>query len=316
MTAINTGAMSVEQLDKLVKGRAKQNARIIDTNLNKNPTGLLAAFPVDSLDSQMIEFWTTAGNPGQINQSLDGVPDATRWKYVRSYKDLTNSWDKMAYKILDSAQTSMAVNRLANDGRRMVQNYFEAARVYKLLTELKAKRTNTHAASSYWGSGGTGSAETDISKAITSIVSTTGITLGSYNIGVAYPSEVLDEFQQLDLINQVVQRLSDYLKTAWNVKLYPITPFKDADGNSYIDVKYQTSSDVLGTSALVFLEGEQTMRGGNYGPSDVVLNETERELGVGYTTLMKQCVEYLVVPDNGTANSTSKNIYEITGVTS
>lgn len=317
--ATNTGALTEGQLDKLVKGRAKQNARVIDTNLNVAPRGLLAAFPVDRLDSQMIEFWTRAGNPGQINQALDGVPDITQHKYKRSYKDLTLAWDKDSYMIYDSAQTAVAVNRLANDGRRDVETFMENARVFKLLTELKAKEAtgNSHGASDVWGASGTGDAEADIAKAITKIVSTTGIDIeaGGWTFGVAYPSEVLDEFNQLDLINQVTQRLSDYLKAAWKIKLYPITPVMDADGNTYIDVKEQTSSDVLGTSALVFAEGEYTMRGGYYNPTDIMTNETKRDFGVGYQSVFKQCVGYLAVPMDGSANGKSKLIYEITGVT-
>lgn len=317
--ATNTGALTSGVLDKLVKGRAKQNARVIDTNLNKAPMGLLRAFPVDSLSSQLLEFWTVKGNPGQINQALDGMPDLSKHKYVRSYKDLTNAWDKQAYKIMDSAQTAMAVNRLANDGRKFIQDYFTNARVWKLLTELKAKEAtgNTHGASDVWGASGTGDAEADIAKAITKIVSTTGIDIetGGYTFGVVYPSEVLDEFNQLDLINQVTQRLSDYLKAAWKINLYPITPPTDADGKAYIDVKFQTSSDILLTSALVFVEGQQTMIGGNYAPSDIMLNETERQLAEGWTTVMKQCVDYLCVPTDGTANGKTSFVYEITAVT-
>lgn len=316
----NTGALTSEVLDKLVKGRAKQNARVIDTNINKAPTGILKAFPVDSLGSQLLEFWTVKGNPGQINQALDGMPDLTKHKYVRSYKDLTNSWDKQAYKIMDSAQTAMAVNRLANDGRKFIQNYFENARVWKILTELKAKEAtgNTHAASSYWGASGTGDAEADVAKGIAKIVSTTGMDIetGGYQFGLAYPSEVLDEFHQLDLINQVTQQLGVYLKQAWKLNLYAVTPPTDADGKAYIDVKFQTDSDVLGTSAILFVEGQDTLIGGNYSPSDIMLNETERQLAEGWTTVMKQCVDYLAVPTDGTSNGKSALIYEITGVTS
>ena len=322
----NTGALTVEQLGKLVKGRAKQAARVIDTNLNVAPAGLLAAFPVDRLDSQMIEMHTVQGNPGQLNQALDGMPDMTRHKYVRSYKDMTNSWDKQAYKIMDSAMTAAAVNRLADDGTRFIQNYFAACRVYKLLTELVAKShaSNTHAAgtagggsASYWGAAGTADAEEDIAAAVTGIVSRTGAAVegGQYSIGVAYPSKVLDEFMQLDLINQVTQRLKDYLKAAWNVNLYPITPYKDADGVEIIDVKTKIDSDALTTSAVVFFEGSQTMIGGEYRPSDIMLNETQREIGNGWTTVMKQCCEYLAVPTTGISNGTSALVYKITGVT-
>ena len=120
---------------------------------------------------------------------------------------------------------------------------------------------------------------------------------------------------QLDLINQVTQRLKDYLKAAWNVNLYPITPYKDADGVEIIDVKTKIDSDALTTSAVVFFEGSQTMIGGEYRPSDIMLNETQREIGNGWTTVMKQCCEYLAVPTTGISNGTSALVYKITGVT-
>ncbi|MFA7212166.1 MAG: hypothetical protein WC110_12045, partial [Bacteroidales bacterium] len=285
--------MDVEALGKYVKGFARTTARVFNTNLNKQPMGLLAAFPVDNLSSQKIEHFGQTWAPGMIDQPLDGAGDTSKWKMIYSSKDLTNSWDKQSFKILDSAATAQAANRMSVDGARMVQDYLVACRVYKLIRELKAKRAdaNTHAAgvigggaASVWGSAGAGNAEKDIAAAITKIVSTTGLDLesGQYEFGLLYPSSVLDEFAALNLINLVVTRLKDYLKTAWNITPYPYTPYTDGNGNEYIDVNGVTASDVLGTSALVFVKGEQTMIGGNYGPSDILLNETNREHAVGY----------------------------------
>jgi hypothetical protein len=325
--AFDTGAMDVEALGKYVKGFAKTTARVFNTNLNKQPMGLLAAFPVDNLSSQKIEHFGQTWAPGMIDQPLDGAGDTSKWKMIYSSKDLTNSWDKQSFKILDSAATAQAANRMSVDGARMVQDYLVACRVYKLIRELKAKRAdaNTHAAgtigegaASVWGSAGAGNAEKDIAAAITKIVSTTGLDLesGQYEFGLLYPSSVLDEFAALNLINLVVTRLKDYLKTAWNITPYPYTPYTDGNGNEYIDVNGVTASDVLGTSALVFVKGEQTMIGGNYGPSDILLNETNREHAVGYISTFKQCTEYLAVPMDATSNGKSKLIYEITGVSS
>jgi hypothetical protein len=246
---------------------------------------------------------------------------------IYSSKDLTNSWDKESFKVLDSATTAQATNRMATDGARMVQDYLIQARAYKLIRELKAKRAtaNTHAAgtvaggsASVWGSAGAGNAEKDIAAAITKIVSTTGLDLesGQYEFGLLYPSKVLDEFAALNLINLVVTRLKDYLKTAWNITPYPFTPYADGDGNAYIDVDGKVASDILGTSALVFVKGENTMIGGNYGPSDILLNETTREHAVGFISTFKQCVEYLAVPQDGVSNGKTKLCYEITGVSS
>lgn len=323
--AFDTGAMDVEALGKYVKGFAKTTARVFNTNLNKQPRGLLAAFPVDNLSSQKIEHFGQTWAPGMIDQPLDGAGDTSKWKMIYSSKDLTNSWDKQSFKILDSAATAQAANRMSVDGARMVQDYLVACRVYKLIRELKAKAAdaNTHAAgtigggaASVWGSAGAGNAEKDIAAAITKIVSTTGLDLesGQYEFGLLYPSSVLDEFAALNLINLVVTRLKDYLKTAWNITPYPFTPYTDGNGKEYIDVNGVTASDVLGTSALVFVKGEQTMIGGNYGPSDIMLNETSREHATGYVSTFKQCTDYLCVPQDGVSNGKSKLIYEITGV--
>ena len=322
----NTGAIGVEDLGKYVKGFAKRTARVFNTNLNAAPMGLLAAFPVDQLDSQKLEHFGQTWAPGMIDQPLDGAGDTSKWKMLYSSKDMTNSWDKESFKVLDSAATSSAANRMATDGAKMVQDYLVAARAFKLIRELKSKRAtlNTHVAgvvgggaASVWGSAGAGNAEKDIAAAITKIASTTGLDLesGQYEFGLLYPSKVLDEFAALNLINLVVTRLKDYLKTAWNITPYPFTPYADGAGSQYIDVNGQTSSDILGTSALVFVKGEQTMIGGNYGPKDILLNETTREHATGFISTFKQNVEYLAVPMDGSSNGKTKMCYEITAVT-
>lgn len=328
VTAPKSGPMTKEQLGKFVKGFAQRGAQVIETNMYQQPTGLIGAFPVDNaLPSETLELWTKTWAGGEMDQPLDGAPDSSNWKYIRSYKDLTKSYDKQGFFIFDSAATAAAANRLGADGLRDVQNYFMATRCYKLLRELKAKEVtaNTHAAgtagggsTSVWGSAGTGDAEADIAKAIVKIVSTTGIDLenGGYQFGCAYPSEVLDEFKQLDLINQVTQQLGVYLKNAWKINLYPITPWADGEGNNYISNRPVVSSDILGTSAIVFVEGPQTMRGGSYTASDLITNETERVHATGYRTTMKQNIDYLAVPQDGSSNGKSKMIYEITSVTS
>lgn len=318
------GPMTTEQLGDFTKRFTNRAVKVIDTMFYKQPTGLLAAFPVDSaLPSQTLEFQTKTWGGGELDQPLDGGPEFARWKYIRSYKDMTNSWDKMGFEIFDSAATAQAANRLAADGLRDTTNYLTACRVYKMLRELKAGNisANTHAAgtagggsASYWGAAGTADAEEDISKAITTMVAASGIDVEATTFGVAYPSKVLDEFMQLDLINQVVQRLSDYLKAAWRVNLYAVTPWKDGEGNAFISNRPVTSSDALGTSALVFVEGGNTMVGGEYRPGDIMLSETTRIPFTGYASVIKQNVEYLVVPTDGSANGDSALIYEITGV--
>jgi hypothetical protein len=153
-------------------------------------------------------------------------------------------------------------------------------------------------------------------KAIVGMVKTTGIDPSTVRFGLAYPSSVMDELVSLNLINMVVQQLAAYMKAAWNLDPFPITPFMDDAGNQYIDINGKTSSDVLGTSALVFVEGDATIRVGEYRPTDILLNETTRVEGTSWKNLFKQCVGALAVPMDGVENGRNKFCYEITGVSS
>jgi hypothetical protein len=314
-----TGAITVEALGKLTKRWAGKGAIVLDDKLNKAPEGFLGAFPVDTgLESQYFEIWNQKGNPGTINGVLDGPGKTTAHKYVRSYKDMHNAWDKYDYEILDSAVTEVAANRLAKDGTQHGLNYFRQTRVWKILTELKAKRAtaNYHAAlKGVWGVSGQGAGQADIVKAIMGIVSTTGIDPNSVEFGVAYPSKVMDEFASLNLINMVVQRLDQYMKAAWKLDPFAITPYQNDAGESVIDIDGETSSNVLGTSALVFVKGQDTLRVGEYRPSDIMLNETTRIEGTSWKNLFKQCVVALAPSMDGTENGKNKYIYEVTGVT-
>ncbi len=314
-----TGAITPEALGRLTKRWAGKSAKVLDDKLNQAPEGFLSCFPVDAnLESQYFETWKPKGNPGTMNGVLDGPGVTTDHKYARSYKDMHNAWDKYAYEILDSAATEVAVNRLGKDGTQFCLNYFRQTRAWKIITEMKAKRAtaNTHAAvKGVWGVTGQGAGQADIVKAILGIVKTTGLDPNSVEFGIAYPSKVMDEFVSLNLINMVVQRLDTYMKAAWKLDHYPITPFQDDEGSEVIDILAKTSSDALGTSAIVFVKGDSTIQVGEYRPTDILLNETTRKEGFAWRNLFKQCVGALAVSMDGTENGKNKLIYEITGVT-
>lgn len=314
-----TGSLTLDQLGRLTKRWAGQGAVVINDRLNVAPEGFLSAFPTNMVDSQYAELWSFKGNPGSINTVLDGPGDTSNWKYVRAYKDMHNSWDKKAYDILDSVQTDIAANRLATDGTQQVLNYFRQTRVHKLLTEMKAKRYSaathsTAATGGVWGIAGQGRGQQDIVQAITYIVSKTGVDPSTVEFAVAYPSKVMDEFQSLNLINMVVQQLESYMNKAWNLTAYPITPFIDDAGNEYIDLD-GTSSNVLSTSALVFVKGDNTVRMFEYRPTDIMLQETARIPGTSWQNIFKQCTSALAVPHDGSENGKNKFVYEITNVT-
>ena len=315
-----TGSLTYDQLGRLTKRYAGAGAVVINDRLNIAPEGFLSAFPMQPfLDSQWAELFSFKGNPGKIDQVLDGPGDTSNWKYIRAYKDMHNSWDKKTYDILDSVQTDVAANRLAMDGTQQVLNYFRQTRVHKIIREMAAKyySANTHSTSAtggVWGVAGQGRGEADVVKAIMGIVKISGIDPAVNEFGLVYPSKVMDELGALKLINMVVTKLSDYLQAAWKITPYPITPFVDDAGNTYIDLD-TTSSDILTTSAYVFVKGDNTMRQYEYRPTDIMLNETARIPGTSWMNIFKQCYEALAVPHDGSENGRNKLIYKITNVT-
>lgn len=319
-----TGSLTVDQIGTLTKRYAGAGATVITDVFNAPSEGILSAFPMEpKLDYQRAELWTFKGNAGQINQVVDGPGDTSNWKYVRAYRDMYTSWDKKSYDILDSVQTEIAANRLAQDGTQQVLNFFRTARVYKIINEManKTYASNTHSTTTtggVWGVEGQSRGEADIVKAIKGIVKVTGIDMSSGSapeFGLIYPSSVMDELGALKLINMVVTKLSDYLSAAWKITPYPFTPFMDDAGNQYIDVKDQTSSDILGTSAYVFVKGNNTIRQFEYRPGDIMTTETARIPGTSWLNIFKQCYTALAVPHDGTENGTNKLLYKITNVT-
>ena len=96
------------------------------------------------------------------------------------------------------------------------------------------------------------------------------------------------------------------------MNFYPYTPYMNAAGSQYIDVKDDTSSDALGTSALLFVEGPLTMKCGNY--STTVMNETSRIHDVGYKTTLRHSFGCLAVPLYDNSTYTTPLIHEITAV--
>jgi len=305
---VTSGYMNPDMLGQYIKGWAKRSMELINTDA-QNYDLLGKAFPLKPVDTEKIEFFVTHGVPGRIDVDLDTAVDASRWSITRVSKDL--KWDKFDYLITDAAKTRAAIDTLAMDGTRMALNYFGAVRTFRAVTELVAKAGLSDSVTAQWNSSGA-DVEGDIVKAIEGIVSSTGIDPSNHSFGVLYPSSRMRGIDQLDLINNVQQSLKEYLMKIWKINFYAFTPYKDADGNAYIDIHNKTSSDALGTNAIVFVEGDNTMRGAIYQPTDIPLTETTRIHDVGWRTTLRQCVGYLVVPKYHATNSA--NIFKITGV--
>lgn len=315
MAEVNVGTMSVKQLGKYIQGWGTAGAQVIDVNMQAGNM-LENAFPAEMCEIERLEFFVTHGNPGRMGVALSGAVDSTNWTYDQKTKDL--DWDKFQYMVSDDAKTRIKIDRIAADGNAAALRYFGAVRLYEIITALKAGNNSncTSAADAYWNAAA-GNAEKDIMAAVEGIVQYSGIDLARATFGVLYPSKVMRGLKELDLIHNQTQRLEKYLKEMFagesgGINFYPFTPFKDADGNSYIDVKNQTSSDALSTSALVFVEGPNTLRAGKYVGKGIPMSETTRRHDEGWITTLRHCYGCKVVPMYHA--STSPLIYEITSV--
>lgn len=303
------GAMTTEQLGKYIKGWAKKSLEVINLDMQVE-SPLDKAFPASSVEIPRLEFFTTHGVPGQMDVALETPPVTSNWRYERITKDM--KIQKFSYKILDSARAAIAVDTMAADGTAMALKYFGAVHTYKIVSELVAKYQNYGAAGAYWNSS-TQNAEGNIMTAIEKIMYTTGTNPENTTYGVVFPSKVMSGINQLDLIHNVQQNLKDYLKDSWNINWYPYTPYKDADGNDYIDIEKKTSSDALLTNAIVFVEGSNTIKAATYNPPpSVPMSETTRLHDEGWITTLRHSYECVAVPK--WHSTSTPNIYKITGV--
>lgn len=312
MVANNMGAMTPNEVGLFLKGYFLRSKEMIPLGIQK--AGMLgAAFPTQALATQRLEFWTTQGNPGRMEVALDAPVEDTQYKINHYTKDLM--WDKYAFMVTDAATDAIMVDDITTTQIGHAMNFFAQLEDYRKIVELKAKNDSncTAAAAAHWHAANA-DMEGDIIAGIETIVKYTGINPSTVQFGLVYPSDCLRGTEQLDLIHNVQQTLKSYLKSIFPINFYPYTAFMDADGNKYIDVKEQTSSDALTTSALLFVEGRDTMRCGRYTPSSIPTTETTRIHDVGYKTTLRNSFGCLAVPRYNA--STTPLIYEVTGVTS
>lgn len=314
MVTQGMGSMTPGQLGTYLKGYFNRTQQITDLNIQK--TGILTGvFPVRPLSIPVLEVRYRQGVPGRMNVALDAPVEDSSWTYRSAEKNLT--WDKFSFSVTDAATDMIQVNNMAADGVRDASTYFANIRDYKMITELKAKNNtnNTHSASAVW-SDAAADVEGDIVQAIEGIVQRTGVSPASVKFGVLYQSKVLRGIEQLSLIHNVQMSLKDYMTKTFGINFYPYTPYMDPDANKYMDIKEKTSSDALGTSALVFVEGPMTMDCGQYTPQGIPMFETTRIHDVGYKTTMRHSFGCMAVPRYDDSAYTTPLIYEITNASS
>jgi len=310
------GSMNIGNLGTYLKGYFNRSMEVFDMGVQQ--AGFLGGvFPVRNLEIPKIELRWQAGVAGRMNVALDAPVEDSRWEMKETSKELT--WDKFSFSITDSATDAIAVNNMAATGMRNAAKYFAALRDYRIITELKAKHNSncTAAADAYW-TADTAQVESDIVTAIQTMVDYSGgLNPETARFGVIYPAKAMMGLDSLGLIGNVQMTVKEYLKKTWNMNFYPYSPWKTGTGgDEYIDVKNDTSSDALGTSALVFVEGEDTLVCGQYRGSGIKLVETTRIHDVGYKTTLRNSFGCLAKPLYDDTTFTTPLIYEISNVTS
>lgn len=314
MVTYGQGSMTPGQLGTYLKGYFQRTQQITDLSIQK--AGILTGvFPTQNLSIPKLEVRYTQGVPGRMNVALDAPVEDSRWTYRYKDKDLT--YDKFSFAVTDAATDMVQVDNMAADGVRSGNTFFANVRDFRMITELKAKNNSscTHGAAAVW-SDAAADVEGDIVRGLEGIVQRSGVNPATTQFGLLYQSKVMRGIDQLALIKNVQQTLKSYLGSVFNLSFYPYTPYMDPDGNKYLDVKELTDSDALGTSALLFVEGPQTMMCGQYAPKGVPMFETTRVHDVGYKTTLRHSFGCLAVPRYDDTTYTTPLVYEITAASS
>jgi len=310
------GSMNIGNLGTFLRGYFERNRTVYEMGVQR--MGFLGnVFPVRTLSVPKIELRWQAGVAGRMNVALDAPVEDSRWEMKETSKELT--WDKFAFTITDSATDAIAVNTMLSDGIRNSARYFAALRDYRIITELKAKNNAscTGSATAVW-TDSAAQVEDDIVTAIQTIVDTSGgMNPETATFGVIYPAKAMMGLDSLGLIGNVQMTVKSYLQNTWKMNFYPYSPAKfGSAGDEIIDVKNDTDSDALGTSALVFVEGEDTMVCGQYYGNGIKMSESTRIHDVGVKTTLRHSFGCLARPLYDDTGYTTPLIYEITGVTS
>ncbi len=309
------GSMNIGNLGTFLRGYFEKNRTVYEMGVQK--MGFLGGvFPTRTLSIPKIELRWQAGVAGRMNVALDAPVEDSRWEMKETSKELT--WDKFAFTITDSATDAIAVNNMLRTGIKNSANYFAALRDYRIIEELRAKNNThcTHNADVVW-TDSAAQVEEDIIQAIQGIVQYSGgLNPETATFGVIYPAKAMMGLDALGLIGNVQMTVKEYLKKTWNIKFYPYSPAKfGSDGAEVVDVKNDTSSDALGTNAVVFVEGGDTLECGQYYGNGIKMSETTRIHDVGYKTTLRHSFGCLAKPLYDDINFTTPLIYEIGNVT-
>jgi len=317
MPASAIGAMSPDQISNFVKRRASLILEKIDQTMITKPS-VGRYFPVNtSLTSERVEFYVTHGNPGVPHTTLSGTVERVRDKQLKKVQDI--KWHHYGTFVPDEYKTKVRIDDSMADAARYAQNFFNYIQDFDIITELKASNnTNTtDAATDYWTDDTGRNIDKDIANALQTILEYSNVqNINDRKWICIYPGKAVGGLMELDTVNgNVVRRMEDYLKEAWKggIEFVPFSPTKDADGNEYLD-NWNTSSDALGTSAIICATGPDVLKNVEWRPPEINRAETWRTHGEGENVLYKKCTGAVIVPQYDSNMETTPLVFELTGV--
>jgi len=235
-----------------------------------------------------------------------GIPEGAAGKRseVIDWTTFTVSLEKAegSIAITDEAKARQLDQEQMNMQRRKLAEAFAMAKDENILKALLdgaySANTVAVASGSEWDSGSaTADPEKDIIDAWGNILKNARISVEELkNCFLVVPAKVWPELQKLYLIGNIQQRLSDYLKTAIGLTVFPTKLSEYAD------------------TALLGISGELTAKHLVAGPGTpgLVMSEEKRE---GTTTLytIRQYYQTKVVPESKT-DPTNARLAKITNV--
>jgi hypothetical protein len=282
------GQMNVAQLGTYLRQYLNRAVPVMDIGIGQ--TGIMAGlFPVENLTVPKIVIRGQAGVPGRMDVALDTPVEDSKWEMTEHSKGM--KWDKFAFSVTDAATDAIQVNNLAAQGMRNGIDFFAALRDYRIVTELKAKNSTncTATADSYWYNSDA-NVEGEIVTAISEIADHAKINPENTQFNVLYPAKCFAGINQLGLIHNVQTSIKSYLQQAFKINFIGYAPwFSGVDGAEIIDVKHETDSDALGSSALIH--------------------------DVGYKTTLRNSFGCMAIPKFDETTETTPLVYELAGVT-
>ena len=310
----NVGIQTIGDYGLLNKAYAygMRNLELIDQTVIK-ASQLLQYFkgPFFDLDEEYIEFFSREANPGVINVPINSTIDPTRAQYRHKRERIW--WDMYWWGIDDTVKEGQLPQVMDSEAQDSVQFYANVAD-YKIITELLANPGTTNAASGHWTSASV--VEADITQALQDLAYESGIPVSAAkDILVIFPTKCLTSIAGLDFIHNVNQSIKKYMGDSYpNMRFIDFTPALNSKGSRVIDILANTSSDALGTSAIICYGGPKILKVGEFVPKSVSRVETQ-SLGVfkGALTATRRCFGALTVGRFGA--DTNPGVVAITGVT-